>query len=288
MAETFLYGTELARTLTEETQKRFVQYAELGEPACLTTVLVGDNPASKRYIEMKQEEGSTLGVNMDRLELPHDITQEDLEGEMEQLSASGVDSILIQYPLPPGLNYLSAVSRIKPTQDVDGLHPANLGLLFHDPENFPGLVPCTPNGILQLLEHGNVGVQNADITVVGRGLTVGGPLSVLLAATHNGASATVSTVHLGTKELRAHTRDADIVIGAAGSPGLIDADAVKEGAALISVGVKYEAGKARGDFTPAAKAKAGVYVPVTNGVGPMTRANLWANVARCHELRHRD
>lgn len=281
-----LRGNYLADSMIENARNRFIAIKDIGDTACFTTVLVGDDPASQKYVEMKQLEGTNLGVMMSRVDLPANIPQTDLENTISQLNENGEDAVLIQYPLPGALDYVRAISRLDPTKDVDGLHPSNLGLLFHDPENHPGLLPCTPNGIIQLLKSGGVKVQNADIVVVGRGLTVGGPLSVMLASKNNGASATVSTVHHSTKSLKEYTLNADIIIGAAGSPGLITADMIREGTTLVSVGVGYVDNKARGDFSEEARHLAGTYVPVTSGIGPMTRANLWQNVLRCYELKN--
>lgn len=285
MAAELLRGNSLAESMMEEAHSRFKGIKASGDTARFSTVLVGGDPASRKYIEMKQLEGSNLGVQMSRIDLPAQISQTELETVISQLNNTDVDAVLIQYPLPKGLDYARAISKLNPEKDVDGLHPSNLGLLFHDPESHPGLLPCTPNGIIQLLKYGGVDIENADIVVVGRGLTVGGPLSVMLACKNNGVSATVSTLHHGTKSIAEHTLKADIIIGAAGSPGLITAEMVKEGSTLVAVGVKYIDNKAKGDFTDEARRRAGVYVPVTNGVGPMTRANLWQNVVRCYDLR---
>lgn len=281
-----LRGNYLADSMIENAQNRFEAIKEIGDTACFTTVLVGEDPASQKYVEMKQKEGVNLGVRMSRLDLPSDISQQELENEISRLNKTEVDAVLIQYPLPKNLDYAKAITRLNPLKDVDGLHPSNLGLLFHDPENYNGLLPCTPNGIIQLLKYGGVNIQNANVVVVGRGLTVGGPLSVLLAAKNNGVSATVSTLHHGTKLLKEYTLTADIIVGAAGSPDLITADMIKEGTTLVAVGVKYVDRKAKGDFTREARQLAGTYVPVTNGVGPMTRANLWQNVLSCYELNN--
>ncbi len=286
MAAEILKSAELAHGLVENARENFAHFEEIGNAACFTTILVGDDPSSAKYIEMKQREGTSLGVRMNRMDLAADTSQAQLERVITQLSNSNADAILIQYPLPKGLDYLKAISQIDPSQDVDGLHPANLGLLLHDPKDYPGIIPCTPNGIVQLLEYGNVELNNADVVVVGKGLTVGGPLSILLASKNNGPAATVSTLHSGTKSLAEYISRADIVIGAAGVPGLITGDMIKEGAVLVSAGVRYVDGKALGDFTQDAREKAGVFVPVTGGVGPMTRANLWQNVVHCYELRH--
>ncbi len=236
---------------------------------------------------MKQNEGSSLGVQMSRIDLPADISQEALEDEVEEISDSGVDAILVQYPLPQNLDYLSVIQKIRPSKDVDGLHPSNLGLIFHDPENFRGLVPCTPKGILDLLAYGKVETEGTNITVVGRGLTVGAPLSALLTAKNNGARATVTNAHSATKDLAKHTENADIIVAAVGQPNLIDGSMVRDGATLISVGVTYDQqGVAHGDFSDEASQKAGIFVPVTKGVGPLTRANLWKNAVKCAELQN--
>lgn len=287
MARELLYGTDLAGEIADNTKQQVEELRSIGRIVSLATVLVGDDPASRRYIEMKHEEGSSVGIDMHSVELAADSSQSTLNGALAELSEDeSMNALLVQYPLPVGLNYLSALSNINPLKDVDGLHPYNLGLLFHDPETYPGILPCTPNGIIQLLRHGDVELDGADITVVGRGMTVGAPLSMLLSARNNGSYSTVTTLHDGTKDLGEHTKNADVVIGAVGQPGLIDESMVREDATLVSVGVSYlEDGRARGDFTEEARDKAGVYVPVTRGIGPMTRANLWSNAVRCYELQ---
>jgi methylenetetrahydrofolate dehydrogenase (NADP+) / methenyltetrahydrofolate cyclohydrolase len=143
MAIETLRSDELASTITEQAADRFAYFNEIGTMACFTTILVGDNPASVRYIEMKQREGRELGVKMDRLDLPADISQAELERIVTGLNESDVNAVLIQYPLPKGLDYLKAINCMDPKKDVDGLHPSNLGMLFHDPKSFPGLLPCT-------------------------------------------------------------------------------------------------------------------------------------------------
>lgn len=286
MSERLLYGNDLARQMMAEVADEVRQLGLLSNYVHFATVLVGDNPASQRYIAMKQGEGSSLGIEMSRVDVPANISQDGLEEEISNLSdREDIDAILVQYPLPPHLDYLSTIQKIDPRKDVDGLHPSNLGLLLHDPENFPGLIPCTPKGILQLLQHGEVAVERANITIVGKGLTVGAPLAALLTSKKNGPYATVTTVHRGTKDLTEHLVNADIVVAAAGQPALISGEMIRDGATLVSVGVTYDKkGMAHGDFSDDAREKAGVFVPVTKGVGPMTRANLWKNAIRCYEL----
>lgn len=288
MSERLLYGNVLADRLMEEAREDFSSFQALRKTARLTTVLVGKDPASKKYIDMKQAEGEKLGVAMERVDLDADISQDELENTLASLSnREDVTAVLAQYPLPGNLNYLQAIQKLDPKKDVDGLHPSNLGLLIHDPVHHPGLIPCTPNGILQLLQYGGVEIERANVAVVGRGLTVGGPLSVLLNSKNNGANATVTLLHSGSKDLAEYTRAADIVIGATGRPGLITEDMITKGTTLVSVGVKYDKDdRARGDFTHGARQIAGDYVPVTRGIGPMTRANLWKNVVRCWQLQH--
>lgn len=274
--------------MVTDVQRQLGLLREMGKTAHFTTVLVGNDPASKKYIDMKQSEGSMIGVSMARVDLPADISQSDLNSKIAELNNDlAINAILIQYPLPGKLNYLESISQIEPNKDVDGLHPYNLGLIMHDPQgNYPGIIPCTPNGIVQLLEHGGVKLEGADVAVVGRGMTVGAPLSMLLSAKNNGPGATVTTLHRHTKDLSKHIKNADIVIGATGVPNLIDDTMVKQDAILVSVGVSYDSnGRARGDFTDEARKKADIYIPVTGGIGPMTRANLWQNVLKCYELQ---
>lgn len=290
MSERILYGDTLAKDMMAEVARHVHALGLLGREVHFSTILVGDNPASRKYIEMKQGEGAELGIHMSRVDMPADTTQKELEERVTVLSEDAdTDAVLMQYPLPNHLNYLKALQHLNPVKDVDGLHPANMGLLFHDPKEYSGLMPCTPKGILDLLKFGEVPLEGADITIVGRGLTVGAPLAALMTGRNNGPYATVTAVHRGTHDIAQHTKNADIVIAAAGKPNLIDEDMVKEGSTLVAVGVQYdENGTAHGDFTDLAQKKAAIYVPVTRGVGPLTRANLWKNAVYCHELRQPD
>jgi methylenetetrahydrofolate dehydrogenase (NADP+)/methenyltetrahydrofolate cyclohydrolase len=215
-----------------------------------------------------------VGIASIRRDLPADATQEQIEAVVDELNADpACTGYIVQLPLPAGIDTNRVLSRIDPDKDADGLHPLNLGRLVL---NEPGPLPCTPRGIVELLRRYDVPVAGADVTVIGRGITVGRALGLLL--TRRTENATVTLCHTGTKDLAAHTRAADIVVVAAGRPGLLTPDMVRPGAAVLDVGItRTEAGLA-GDVAPGVREVAGYLAPMPGGVGPMTRAMLLANV----------
>jgi methylenetetrahydrofolate dehydrogenase (NADP+) / methenyltetrahydrofolate cyclohydrolase len=256
--------------------------AELGYRPGLATVLVGDDPASHTYVRGKRRDAEQVGINSIHHELPSDVAQGTLENLVIELSADPeVDGILVQLPLPSGLDSERVISLIDPAKDVDGLHPFNLGLLILDR---PGLRPCTPSGVLRLLRRYEVPITGARVVIVGRSFLVGRPLSLMLAA--RGVDATVTMAHSRTADLPSVTRDADILVAAAGVPGLITERHVKDGAAVIDVGItRTDEGLAGDvDFGPVAEV-AGWITPVPGGVGPMTRAMLLDNTLQAAQAR---
>ena len=248
----------------------------------LATVLVGDDPGAHAYVSGKRRDAAQVGIESIHNELSADIAQSYLEALIDSLNADGsVDGILVQLPLPGDLDSEAAVQRIDPAKDVDGLHPFSLGQLVLGK---PGLRPCTPSGIMRILEHYGISVSGKRAVVVGRSFLVGRPLAMMLS--EKGADATVSIAHSRTRGLADLTREADLLVAAAGSPGLITAGHVRPGATVIDVGISRTDGGLVGDveFDTVVEV-AGAITPVPGGVGPMTRAMLLANTLRAAEAR---
>jgi methylenetetrahydrofolate dehydrogenase (NADP+)/methenyltetrahydrofolate cyclohydrolase len=248
----------------------------------LGTVLVGDDPASRWYVDAKHKDCAEIGVASIRIDLPAGTTQTAVEKVVDQLNEDpACTAFLVQQPT--GLDEHAILAAVDPAKDVDGLHPVNLGWLVL---GRPAPLPCTPTGILELLRRYEVPTAGAHVVVVGRGLTVGRPLGLML--TRRSENATLTVCHTGTRDLAHHVRDADIVVAAAGSPGLITADMVKPGAAVLDAGVSRVDGKLRGDVDPDVAEVAGYLSPNPGGVGPMTRAMLLTNVVEAAERRAKD
>jgi methylenetetrahydrofolate dehydrogenase (NADP+)/methenyltetrahydrofolate cyclohydrolase len=243
---------------------------------------VGDDPASHSYVRGKRRDAAQVGFRYIHHELPDSIDQIQLTALIESLNADdAVDGILVQLPLPGDLNAESAVETIDPAKDVDGLHPFSLGKLMLGQ---PGLRPCTPSGVMRLLDHYGIGTAGSRAVIVGRSFLVGRPLAMLLS--ERGADSTVSLAHSRTVDLPAVTSEADILVAAAGSPGLIKAEHVRPGATVIDVGVNRTDEGLVGDVDFGAVVEvAGAITPVPGGVGPMTRAMLLANTLRAAEAR---
>ncbi|MCO6503636.1 MAG: bifunctional methylenetetrahydrofolate dehydrogenase/methenyltetrahydrofolate cyclohydrolase FolD [Acidimicrobiales bacterium] len=248
----------------------------------LATILVGDDPASHVYVRGKRRDAEEVGFASIHHELPATAAQSELEALIDGLNGDpDVDGILLQLPLPGGLDSEAAVERIDPAKDVDGLHPFNLGLLVLGRK---GLRPCTPGGVVRLLEHYDVPIAGKRAVIVGRSFLVGRPLGLILS--ERGVDATVTVAHSRSADLAELTRQADILVAAAGSPGLIRGDHVKPGATVIDVGINRVDGKLKGDvdFDSAAEV-AGAITPVPGGVGPMTRAMLMVNTLEAARSR---
>jgi methylenetetrahydrofolate dehydrogenase (NADP+)/methenyltetrahydrofolate cyclohydrolase len=281
MSAQILDGKATAAAIRTEIAARVAELAKRGVVPGLGTVLVGDDPGSRAYVNGKHRDSMQVGIASIRRDLPADATQEQVEAVVDELNADpACTGYLVQLPLPAGLDANRILSRIDPAKDADGLHPLNLGRLVLGE---PGPLPCTPRGIVELLRRYDVPIAGADVTVVGRGITVGRTLGLLL--TRRSENATVTLCHTGTKDLAGHTRAADIVVVAAGRPGLLTADMVRPGAAVLDVGItRTEAGLA-GDVAPEVRDVAGYLAPMPGGVGPMTRAMLLANVVDAAEAR---
>lgn len=240
----------------------------------LATVLVGDDPASHSYVKMKHSDCEQVGIESLRVDLPEETTQQELEAAIDRLNADpACTGYIVQLPLPGHLDENAILERIDPDKDADGLHPTNLGRLVI---GAPGPLPCTPNGCLALLRRFDVELDGAEVVVIGRGLTVGRPIGLML--TRRSENSTVTLCHTGTKDLAAHTRNADIIVAAAGVPHMLTADMVRPGAAVLDVGVSRRDGKLAGDVHPDVWEVAGAVSPNPGGVGPLTRAFLLANV----------
>jgi len=274
-----LDGTATLKAIKAELAERVAKLKEQGITPGLGTVLVGDDPGSHWYVGAKHKDCAAIGINSLRRDLPATATQAEVEEVIDELNADpGCTGFLVQQPT--GLDEFRLLSRVDPDKDVDGLHPFNLGKLVLGQA---GPLPCTPVGIIELLRRHDVPLAGAEVTVVGRGITVGRPLGLLL--TRRSENATVTLCHTGTRDLAAHVRSADIVVAAAGVPGIITGDMLKPGAAVLDVGVSRVDGKIAGDLAPDVHDVAGWVSPNPGGVGPMTRAMLLANVVSIAEER---
>jgi methylenetetrahydrofolate dehydrogenase (NADP+)/methenyltetrahydrofolate cyclohydrolase len=253
--------------------------AAAGVTPGLGTVLVGDDPGSRAYVAGKHRDCAQVGIRSIRKDLPADATQQQVEDVVTELNADPeCTGYLVQLPLPAGLDAQRVLAMIDPDKDVDGLQPSNLGKLVLGE---PGPLPCTPKGIVELLRRYDVPIAGADVTVIGRGITVGRALGLLL--TLRTQNATVTQCHTGTRDLAAHTRGADIVVVAAGRPALVTPDMIKPGAAVVDVGITRTDAGLVGDVDPAVAEVASFLAPVPGGVGPMTRAMLLVNVVEAAE-----
>ncbi len=283
MTATVLDGKATLQAIKAELRQRAAGLAECGIMPGLGTVLVGDDPGSTWYVNAKHRDCADIGIASVRRDLPATATQDEVEQAVAELNADpACTGFLVQLPLPKGLDEYAVLEKVDPAKDADGLHPMNLGRLVLGKD---GPLPCTPYGIVELLRRHDVPIAGADVVVVGRGITVGRPLGLIL--TRRSENATVTLCHTGTRELGDHVRRADIVVAAAGVPGLITADMVRPGAAVLDVGVSRVDGKVAGDVRPEVAEVAGFVSPNPGGVGPMTRAMLLANVVEAAERNAR-
>ncbi|MEV7040163.1 bifunctional methylenetetrahydrofolate dehydrogenase/methenyltetrahydrofolate cyclohydrolase [Amycolatopsis sp. NPDC051061] len=279
MTAKILDGKATKNAIFAELEPRVAALAAKGVTPGLGTVLVGDDPGSHSYVRMKHADSAKIGVNSIRRDLPADITQEKLEAVIDELNADpACHGYLVQLPLPKHLDANRVLERIDPEKDADGLAPVSLGRLVLGQR---GALPCTPYGIIELLKRHGVELNGARVTVVGRGITVGRTLGLLL--TRRSENSTVTLCHTGTRDLAAEVRRADIVVAAAGVPGIITPDMVAPGAAVLDVGVSHVDGKLTGDVHPDVAEVAGWISPNPGGVGPMTRAMLVSNVVEAAE-----
>jgi methylenetetrahydrofolate dehydrogenase (NADP+) / methenyltetrahydrofolate cyclohydrolase len=276
---TTLDGKATAAAIRAELTERVAVLAAAGRRPGLGTLLVGDDPGSRWYVSAKHKDCAQVGIASIERELPATADLAEVLAVVDELNADPTcTGYIVQLPLPRGIDESVVLERIDPAKDADGLHPVSLGRLVL---GVPGALPCTPVGIVELLRRYDVPIAGAEVVIVGRGITVGRPLGLLL--TRRSENATVTLCHTGTRDLAAHTRTADIIVAAAGVPDLVTADMVKPGAAVLDVGVSRVEGKIAGDVAADVTEVAGWVAPNPGGVGPMTRAMLLANVVLAAE-----
>ena len=279
MTATILDGKALAATIKGRLAARVSALKANGIAPGLGTVLVGDDPGSISYVAGKHRDCQEVGINSIRVDLKADASQADVLAAIKDLNnAKECTGYIVQLPLPKGINTQVILESIDPAKDADGLHPINLGRLV---SGFAAPLPCTPRGIVELINHHKIPLAGAEVVVIGRGLTVGRPLGLLL--TRKQENATVTLTHTGTKDLLSHTKRADIVIAAIGSAHFLKASDVKQGAVVIDVGISRTSAGLLGDVDPGVMNVASFVAPMPGGVGPMTRAMLLQNVVEACE-----
>jgi methylenetetrahydrofolate dehydrogenase (NADP+)/methenyltetrahydrofolate cyclohydrolase len=282
VSATILDGKATAAAVKSDLAATVAQLRAGGVVPGLGTILVGDDPGSHAYVAGKHRDCAEVGIHSIRIDLPATASQEDVLAAVADLnSAAECTGYIVQLPLPKGLDANAVLEAMDPEKDADGLHPVNLGRLVL---GTPAPLPCTPRGIVELLRRYGVELAGAQVCVVGRGVTVGRPLGLLL--TRKSENATVTLCHTGTRDLAAHLRVADIVVAAAGVPHLVTADLVQRGAAVLDVGITRTGSGLVGDVDPGVREVAGFLAPMPGGVGPMTRAMLLANVVEAASRSH--
>ncbi|OAR24432.1 bifunctional methylenetetrahydrofolate dehydrogenase/methenyltetrahydrofolate cyclohydrolase [Streptomyces sp. ERV7] len=280
MTAQILDGKATAAAIKSDLAVRVAALKEKGIRPGLGTVLVGEDPASQKYVAGKHRDCAEVGIASIQRELPATATQEEIEAVVRELNEDPeCTGYIVQLPLPKGIDENRILTLMDPAKDADGLHPTNLGRLVL---NEPGPLPCTPYGVIQLLREHGVEINGAEVVVIGRGVTIGRTMPLLL--TRRSENATVTQCHTGTRDLAAHLRRADIIVAAAGVPHLVKPEDVKPGVAVLDVGVsRDENGKIVGDVHPGVAEVAGWISPNPGGVGPMTRAQLLVNVVEAAE-----
>ncbi len=279
MAATILDGKATAAAVKTDLAVRVAALAAVGIRPGLGTVLVGGDPGSHAYVAGKHRDCAEVGIASIRVDLPESATQADVDAAVRELNADpAVTGYIVQLPLPHGLDAHRVLEAMDPAKDADGLHPVNLGRLVL---GIDAPLPCTPRGIVALLRAYDVPIDGAEVVVVGRGVTVGRPLGLLL--TRRTENATVTLCHTGTRDLAAHLARADIIVAAAGVPAVIRAESIRPGAAVLDVGITRTESGLVGDVAPDVTGVAGFVAPMPGGVGPMTRAMLLANVVETAE-----
>lgn len=281
MTARILDGEALAARFRAEITDRVARLAAEGIRPGLGTILVGDDTPSERYVALKHDDCAEVGIASVHEHLPAETSQEELDAVIRRFNADpAVHAYLVQLPLPKGLDEEAALLAVDDAKDVDGLHPVNLGRLVM---GTPGPLPCTPAGIVELLHAYDVPVEGRHVVVIGRGITIGRPLALLLALKRPGCNAAVTVVHTGVPDLAEYVRRADVVVAAAGSAGLVTPDMVKPGAAVVGAGTTWEGRKVLSDVEESVAEVAGWITPRIGGVGPMTRAMLLRNAVRAAE-----
>jgi methylenetetrahydrofolate dehydrogenase (NADP+)/methenyltetrahydrofolate cyclohydrolase len=274
MSAEILDGKALAASIKKDLAARTVALKAKGITPGLGTVLVGDDPGSHSYVSGKHRDCQEVGINSIRIDLPATATQADVLAAIKDLnSASECTGYIVQLPLPNGIDTQVILEAIDPDKDADGLHPMNLGRLV---AGYDAPLPCTPRGIVELINHYKISLAGAEVVVIGRGLTVGRPLGLLLSRKQE--NATVTLTHTGTKDLAAHTKRADIVVAAIGKAHFLKAEMIKPGATVLDVGISRTDAGLLGDVDPGVMNVAAFVAPMPGGVGPMTRAMLLTNV----------
>ena len=274
MSAQILDGKAFAASIKSQLAVRVVELKSRGITPGLGTVLVGGDPGSHSYVGGKHRDCHEVGINSIRVDLSADATEADVMAAIKDLNASSeCTGYIVQLPLPKGINTQRVLEAIDPSKDADGLHPMNLGRLV---SGYDAPLPCTPHGIVELLTHYGINTKGAEVTVIGRGLTVGRPLGLLL--TRKQENATVTLTHTGTKDLLTHTKNADIIVAAIGQAHFLKAEMIKSGAVVIDVGISRTDAGLLGDVDPGVMNVASWVAPMPGGVGPMTRAMLIKNV----------
>ncbi|WP_033505429.1 bifunctional methylenetetrahydrofolate dehydrogenase/methenyltetrahydrofolate cyclohydrolase [Bifidobacterium porcinum] len=284
-----LDGKSVAAQIKADLSTRVAALKRQGIQPGLGTLLVGSDPGSVKYVAGKHADCAEVGITSIRRDLPADATESQIVQAVDELNADpACTGFIVQLPLPVGVDELSVIARIDPGKDVDGMHPYNLGeLVLHTSGEIATPLPCTPRGVLTLLDHYGIGLDGKEVCVLGRGITIGRTIGLLL--TRRNVNATVTLCHTGTKDVHKHMRRADVIIAAMGSAGFVTPDDIKPGAVLVDVGVSRvwdeQTGRYRikGDVDKACYAKVSAYTPNPGGVGPMTRAMLLANVVEIAE-----
>jgi methylenetetrahydrofolate dehydrogenase (NADP+)/methenyltetrahydrofolate cyclohydrolase len=276
-------GAPVAEATFAVIEPRIKMLVDRGFTPGLATILVGDDGASAGYIRMKQEKAQELGLTAPHVHLPQNATQADLLAAIHAFNDDpAVDAMLVQHPTPPQIDYEAALLEMDPDKDVDGLHPVNLGRLAL---GVPGPVPCTPAGIEALLAHYEIPVSGREVVILGRGFTLGRPLSMLLSQKRPTANAAVTVVHTGVPDWPRYTQRADIVVAAAGVPGILQPEHIRPGSVVVGGGVRYEGKRLLPDVDEACEAVAGWITPRLGGVGPTTIAMLFRNAVEAAERR---
>ena len=284
MAARLLSGGPVAEAVFAELVPRIEALARTGHRPGLGTILVGNESASAGYIRMKQAKAEELGLKSPHVHLDDDATQAELVAAIRSFNDDpAVDAMLVQHPTPPQIDYEAALLEMDPDKDVDGLHPVNMGRLAM---SLPGPVPCTPAGIEALLAHYEVPVAGREVCILGRGTTLGRPLALLLSQKRPTANAAVTVVHTGVPDWPRYTQRAEIVVAAAGVPGILQPEHLTPGVVVVGGGVRYEGRKLLPDVDERCAEVAGAITPRVGGVGPTTIAMLFRNAVEAAERRH--
>ncbi|MCU1355161.1 MAG: Methenyltetrahydrofolate cyclohydrolase [Acidimicrobiales bacterium] len=283
MTARMMPGGPVAEAVFADLEPRIAALKAAGHTPGLGTLLVGDDSASAGYIRMKQEKAAALGLTSPHVHLPQDATQADVLAAIAAMNlADDIDGVLLQHPTPPQIDFDAALLSLDPDKDVDGLHPVNMGRLAL---GMPGPVPCTPAGIEALLAHYEIPIAGKDVCILGRGTTLGRPLALLLSQKRPTANAAVTVVHTGVPDWHKYTKRADVVIAAAGVPGILQPEHLTPGVVVVGGGVRYEGKKLLPDVDERCEEVAGAITPRIGGVGPTTIALLFRNAVEAAERR---